>query len=363
MLKSRSTGRSASRGFTLIELLVVIAIIAVLIALLLPAVQAAREAARRMQCTNNLKQLGLGMHNYHSAIDTFPMASGLTIRTRVISTWNNWSAQAMMLPYMEQAPIYNAINFSFESRAGNADLCNITNSTGLATKMTMFLCPSDTNAGRVNTNSYYASVGTTTNAGGDCPPRGTGCPTTKPAPTTGVFAFKMCYGLRDITDGSSNTVAFSEGLAGANPQTTPISGNMIMGAGVNAFFLDANQNPQLVLNDLNTCSTKFVASNSGNISYGHGHDWCVGALGATMFNTIAPPNSPQYKWSACRADCGGGCDGASMDYSNAQSAHPGGVNTLMADGSVKFIKSSVALRTWWAIGTRANGEVVSADQY
>ena len=82
-----------------------------------------------------------------------------------------------------------------------------------------------------------------------------------------------------------------------------------------------------------------------------------------MFNTIAPPNSPQYKWSACRTDCGGGCDGASMDYSNAQSAHSGGVNTLMADGSVKFIKSSVAIQTWWGLGTRNGGEVISSDQY
>ena len=325
--------------------------------------QAAREAARRAQCTNNLKQIGLGMHNYHSTMDVFPMASGLTIRTGVTSTWNNWSAQAMMLPYMEQAPIYNAINFNFESRAGVSDLCNIINSTGLSPKMTMFLCPSDPNAGRINTNSYFASVGTTTNVGGDCPPRGGTCPTTTAAPTTGVFAYKRSYGLRDVTDGSSNTVAFSEGLTGANPQRTPVRGNMVMNAGLGAFYLDANQAPAAVLNDLATCSSKFVASNTGNISFGHGHDWCVGSMGATMFNTIAAPNDNKYLWSACRTDCDGGCDGASMDYSNAQSAHPGGVNTLMADGSVKFIKSSVALPTWWALGTRGNGEVISADQY
>ena len=361
----QSARRSASRGFTLIELLVVIAIIAVLIALLLPAVQAAREAARRTQCVNNLKQLGLGMHNYHSSIDCFPMASGLTIRTGVVSTWNNWSAHAMMLPYMEQAPIYNAINFSFESRAGNGDLCNITNSTGLYPKMTMFLCPSDPNAGRINTNSYYASVGTSTNAGDDVPPRGgVGKTGRQPSPTSGIFAFKMVYGLRDVTDGSSNTIAFSEGLAGNSQRGMLAPGGMIMGAGLAGagYLLDANQNPTAVASNLLTCSNQYTPGNN-NIAGGHGHDWCVGAMGDTMFNTIATPNDTKYKWSACRTDCDGGCDGASMDFSNAQSNHPGGVNTLMADGSVRFIKNSVAVQTWWALGTRGNGEVISADQY
>src|SRR5881227_3535901 len=107
------------RGFTLIELLVVIAIIAVLIALLLPAVQSAREAARRAQCTNNLKQIGLAMHNYHSAYGTFPMGVSASLNTWNSShcgcsaqiTWNGWSVHSMLLPYLEATPVYNAINF------------------------------------------------------------------------------------------------------------------------------------------------------------------------------------------------------------------------------------------------------------
>ena len=119
-----------------------------------------------------------------------------------------------------------------------------------------------------------------------------------------------------------------------------------------------------MLNYLQTCTTKFLnPSNLGNISVGHGHDWGIGGMGATLFNTIAPPNSTNYPWAACRTDCGGGCDGASMDYSNAQSYHPGGVNALLADGSVRFIKSSVNIYTWWSLGSRAGGEVIDANSY
>jgi prepilin-type processing-associated H-X9-DG protein len=179
-----------------------------------------------------------------------------------------------------------------------------------------------------------------------------------------VFAFRLAYGIRDITDGSSNTIAFSEGQAGpATQSVTP--GGMIMAAGLsgNAYFLNANQNPANVLADLQTCSNQYNPTNTGNISVGHGHDWGIGGMGATLFNTVAPPNSTLYKWAACRTDCNGGCDGASMDYSNAQSYHSGGVNALMADGSVRFVKSSLAMPTWWALGTRAGSEVIDASSF
>jgi prepilin-type processing-associated H-X9-DG protein len=86
-------------------------------------------------------------------------------------------------------------------------------------------------------------------------------------------------------------------------------------------------------------------------------------MGATLFNTIVPPNSSQYPWSACRTDCNGGCDGASMDYSNAQSYHSGGVNALMADGSVRFLKNTVALNVYWGLGSKAGNETISSDAY
>src|SRR5258707_757875 len=133
----RSDRRARSGAFTLIELLVVIAIIAVLIALLLPAVQAAREAARRAQCVNNLKQLGIAMHNYHSSVNSLPWGDG--------PWWIEWSAHTLLLPYMEQAPIYNAINFSDTQPFGQTPMPvnNPANSTATYTVISGFNCPSD----------------------------------------------------------------------------------------------------------------------------------------------------------------------------------------------------------------------------
>ncbi len=163
--------RAPRRGFTLIELLVVIAIIAVLIALLLPAVQAAREAARRIQCTNNLKQIGLAIHNYHSTSDVFPMgcSSGIYDTSMVYNAKQNLSAHAAMLPYLEQKQIYDAINFNFGCEDASNAYCYQVNATGTNAQIKAFLCPSDPLAGApdhnntTNTNNYYASVGTTMN--------------------------------------------------------------------------------------------------------------------------------------------------------------------------------------------------------
>ena len=327
---------SSRRGFTLIELLVVIAIIAVLIALLLPAVQAAREAARRAQCVNNLKQIGLGMHNYHSAIDAFPMGQS----NNQNSTWNATSAQAGMLPYMEQTAIYNAINFSLNATNGE-------NTTAWNTRINSFLCPSDGNAGQQWRNSYKASIGTTAQD--------------NPQQTTGVFACQRSYGLRDIIDGSSNTIAFGENLVGG-----PITNNTYRGNGVNGaslkLYADVESAGQAALQagDLAACSTAFAGGS--NLKSNMGETWLIGAMSYTMFNTVVPPNSKQYKWNECRNGCGG-CSPDTSDYVNAQSNHSGGANFLMGDGSVKFVKDSISYLTYWSIGTKANGEVVDASQF
>ena len=158
--------RTRSRsGFTLIELLVVIAIIAVLlIALLLPAVQAAREAARRMQCVNNLKQIGLALHNYHSTINTFPMGSSLGFSPSYERVgnggWSDWSVHALLLPYLEQTPLYNAANFRFDAGLDDGTSGPI-NATVYLTRIAGFLCPSDGPAGATNINNYRGSIGTT----------------------------------------------------------------------------------------------------------------------------------------------------------------------------------------------------------
>ena len=207
------------RGFTLIELLVVIAIIAVLIALLLPAVQAAREAARRMQCTNNLKQIGLAMHNYHSTYDVFPMAASKNCNSDPASgcpgyaDWRGWSSLATALPFVEQLAVYNSINFNYAEEIHDA-VPQPSNATALAVKVNSFMCPTDPYVGQVNINSYHACYGTSSDWPSG-PNNGTGnMQNADGSGSTGMFAVWVSYGIRHALDGTSNTLLFSEALVG-----------------------------------------------------------------------------------------------------------------------------------------------------
>jgi prepilin-type N-terminal cleavage/methylation domain-containing protein/prepilin-type processing-associated H-X9-DG protein len=357
------------RGFTLIELLVVIAIIAVLIALLLPAVQAAREAARRSQCVNNMKQIGLALHNYHSTHDVFPLGASLNMYTPGNYVAKQcWSAQALLLPQMEQNAVYNASNFYFGVDTQTGSTSYVCNSTAFMTRIAAYTCPSDPNNSGINWNqnnvtvffpcvcNYFACVGTTANF------TSTGNPsvaTLSDHPTTGLFGYQVCYGIRNCTDGSSNTIAFAESTVGnPNPQTRAKNvGLTSVNIPAAALIQDASSNPTATLQGLAACD---AAWNTGGVGlYGvRGLCWGYGNMGFTMFNTIARPNSIA-NWTFC----GNTFSTAIPTYSEADSQHPGGINVLMGDGSVKFIKDSINQQTWFALGTKANGEVIDASAY
>jgi prepilin-type N-terminal cleavage/methylation domain-containing protein/prepilin-type processing-associated H-X9-DG protein len=347
------------RGFTLIELLVVIAIIAVLIALLLPAVQAAREAARRSQCTNNLKQIGLALHNYHVAADSFPIGMSANPYSNACGAsnpldyrgWAGWSAQAQMLGQMEQQAIYNAANFNWNP---TQDSCGTTiashsNSTVVNTIIASFLCPSDPYSGVSRINNYQFSKGPTTSVNA--------------LTTPGLFARYTAYGIRSCTDGTSSTIAFAEVLVGNAVASSNYRGNGAVKVAVTgAANLDNVQtNPTGVPLMFAAC-VAMMKSTPGNIYTDNGYRWADGRQGYASMSTVAVPNDSRAPFSGCRLDPSySGSD--SQQLTNAGSQHPGGVNILFADGSVKFIKSSISQTTWWALGTRAGGEVVSADSY
>jgi prepilin-type N-terminal cleavage/methylation domain-containing protein/prepilin-type processing-associated H-X9-DG protein len=361
------------RGFTLIELLVVIAIIAVLIALLLPAVQAAREAARRAQCTNNLKQIGLALHNYHSTYNSFPMGVSRAITgipdVPTNAWWANWSVHALLLGNLEQTTLYNAANFMVACNESPGFYMNVTVTNA---RIAAFLCPSDPNAGsaQISTynitgtldNSYSGCIGTTTNLANTWPPGATST-SDSAIGSTGMFCYWKVYGLQSCTDGSSNTVAFSEALVGTGNTATPgYRGNAVVGvSGATAGQVyDASTVYQsVIVPALQVCNTAWQSASGLNGA--RGVFWEVGANGVTLFNTVVTPNSQQYPWGACRATGGGWPDQST--FANVSSAHPGGVNAMMTDGSVRFIKNSIAYNIWMALGTRANGEVISSDSY
>ena len=355
-------------GFTLIELLVVIAIIAVLIALLLPAVQAAREAARRAQCVNNLKQIGLALHNYHSSNDCFP-PGGLTASNANGTTRVNgsFSAQARLLPSLEQQSLYNAANFSIACKSDATG--SVMNWSVIFTRIDGFLCPSNPapawnstenaplNQFRATGNTYFASFGPSIEwqggqAGG---------------PPNGMFQITgNCFGLRDAQDGSSNTIAFGEWKTGTGTQATISPATDIIFLGNPPSGTGRNTGGTEIMPALNglgfqawiTTCAQSIATTRCTFTPVLGEAWGYGLPGYSMGSTLLPPNS---KYPNCSAGAANTLQAAGMF--NMTSFHPGGANVLMCDGSVRFLKDGVNMQVVWALGTRAQGEILSADSY
>jgi prepilin-type N-terminal cleavage/methylation domain-containing protein/prepilin-type processing-associated H-X9-DG protein len=350
----RLRGGTDRPGFTLIELLVVIAIIGVLIALLLPAVQAAREAARRAQCVNNLKQIGLALHNYLSSVGVFPPGR---FNTHVAGRGNCWGTYSQLLPQLEQGAIYNSFNFSL---APDTDpVLSAPNTTGFTTFVTALLCPSDstpvlivvsgtpfaTHNYNVNVGSGYSVVPFPAAPLADVP--------------NGMFFENEAMRDADITDGMSGTVAVSETIRSTATDTfatNPLGVFVITGN-------NSSSGPPIT-SDADYVSMCLTTSPPG-FQATLGVRWHYGAPGHSMYSHRRTPNDK-------RVDCRGGLPHStrsdplwswlSLNIA-ARSKHPGGVNSLFVDGHVQFIKNTVSVGVWQALGSRNGGEVVSSDSY
>jgi prepilin-type N-terminal cleavage/methylation domain-containing protein/prepilin-type processing-associated H-X9-DG protein len=341
------------RGFTLIELLVVIAIIAVLIGLLLPAVQKVREAAARTQCMNNLKQLGLALHNYQTTNNmlpagwlgnsdpiTYPLASGYS------DYFFSWSVLAQMNPYLEQTAIYNSMNLKEPIYTLPNFTVSSDNQFAIQQTIKLFLCPSD--IGQTGSSAYGEPVigsvnyvacfgsGTTNGA----------APFGSPMNTDGMFQGKTSFRLTDVTDGLSNTACMSESILGQG-----LEGSTGAAPGDSSTVYAYLGYLGTAINDTNC-----AAATTWNGNNRRGFMWASGEIRCVSYNHYLVPNSPSY-------DC------VNNDPNNllapevasgiraARSRHSGGVNLMLGDGSVRFASNNVDPTVWRAAGTRAGNEV------
>jgi prepilin-type N-terminal cleavage/methylation domain-containing protein len=379
MVRSESL-RFRRPGFTLVELLVVIAIIGVLVALLLPAVQAAREAARRSQCSNNLKQFGIALHNYHDTYNVFPCRRGGSVgmndAERVTGNFNRKSAFIMLLPFLEQKPLADRIATG-ETISGTVfppgGPAGWYPGTGPRyppwdTQIKLVICPSDklvlptaTQHGR---NSYMFSLGDT--IGGETTP--TVSQDTRHNSNNvfmrGIFGSQRCKGFNHITDGSSNTIAMSERVWGNNRGAFTATGEDVRTASVlNVSAIPTNPGSCLA----NATGKQYVGV---QCKARQGALWSDGQAERVGFTTVLPPNAP-----SCVNDGNTNADSTGGVYS-AGSYHPNGVVAVFADGSVRFITETIncgnltarqvvngpsPYGVWGAMGSTDGGEAVASN--
>ncbi|MEZ6128441.1 MAG: DUF1559 domain-containing protein [Planctomycetaceae bacterium] len=349
-----------SRGFTLIELLVVIAIIAILIALLLPAVQQAREAARRTQCKNNLKQLGLALHNYESTHNVLP-----SFYSYGAANTGSFSVQAQLLPYMDQASLHNLIDFSIKPQIGCCpgdvppELVDL-----VKTPLSVFLCPSDpgpatfdvvsgTRLGATGATFTYAGTNYHMNQG-----TATGKNYDGRAPTDGLVWTNSKVRFSHITDGLSNTAAFSESIFGFPEQTVsaPTTDMERRRSYINVACTWTSSTvppatPGLANGFTPPSDPSLFEAAAVAISRGwagqRGAGWMHGREYWTAYHHYHTPNSNVPDMGTC----GNGIFAA-------RSFHVGGVHTLLCDGSARFISENLDLNVWRGLGTRSGGEVI-----
>ena len=345
------------RAFTLVELLVVIAIIGILIALLLPAVQAAREAARRSRCTNNLKQLGLALHNYHDVYKAFVYRAGGTVGDNVDRRGSNWyqrSGFPSLLPFVEQGAMWDQIkagdaNTAPEGPEGSYRWGPWDNAPDVAR------CPSDTRLPALSTetrglHNYAFSVGD--QVGG----------LYSDQTVRGIFGYREGTRMADITDGTSNTVMMSERLKASYSERAAGLREIehVLGSAVNISGLSSAPGTCLTMSD-----GKYF--NQGIDIWGFfGQRWHCGAAVSVGFNTVLPPNAP-----TC-AELGRWW-GVPALVAPPASRHPGGANVVLADGSVRFISETIdtgdltvaqpesgpsRYGVWGALGSKAGGETI-----
>jgi prepilin-type N-terminal cleavage/methylation domain-containing protein len=371
-------------GFTLIELLVVIAIIAVLIALLLPAVQAAREAARRSQCTNNLKQLALAVMNYESANGCFPAQSMLAACGKPDTNQTGLSISWIpgLLQFTEQLPIFNAMNFSVD--VVTTATAGFANSTAGGARLALLVCPSDNLQPQPlrqmgTTGLFFGTTNYVGNYGGPgpiAPASGTIVPNqnyrmqTSGCGSIGPFAFGPMT-IASVIDGTSNTGLVSERLVGTatNAGLSRTDPEYLRGQWHSPVSAPFGSNAATLASYVQGCNSVTGPNRSANQA---GEMW-IGSfplwLTWNSYNHFGPPNQVactnpgEYTTYPGFAGDGSLYQVGPLGSAPPNSRHSGGVNEAFSDGSVRFIKNSVNLQAWWALGTRNGGEVISSDAY